>query len=74
MAANPGAYIIPDPGVVTMLRQYRESGRKTFLVRAHHPEREGGREGEVASWLLGQLLLCIRHQTVDIVGLPASCP
>lgn len=32
MAENPGAYIVPDPGVVTMLKQYRESGRKTFLV------------------------------------------
>lgn len=32
MAEDPGAYIIPDPGMVTMLKQYRESGRKTFLV------------------------------------------
>jgi hypothetical protein len=32
VAENPGAYIVPDPGVVTMLKQYRESGRKTFLV------------------------------------------
>lgn len=32
VAEDPGAYIIPDPGMVTMLKQYRESGRKTFLV------------------------------------------
>jgi hypothetical protein len=32
VAAAPGSYIVPDPGVVAMLRQYRASGRKTFLV------------------------------------------
>ena len=32
VAENPAAYIIPDPGVVRMLKQYRASGRKTFLV------------------------------------------
>ncbi len=32
VAEDPGAYIIPDPGMVTMLQQYKESGRKTFLV------------------------------------------
>jgi len=32
VAEDPAAYIIPDPGVVRMLRQYRASGRKTFLV------------------------------------------
>lgn len=32
VAEDPGAYIVPDPGMVTMLEQYRGSGRKTFLV------------------------------------------
>eukprot|EP00624_Nannochloropsis_granulata_P006912 evm.model.NODE_5412_length_28386_cov_19.897308.2 len=32
VAENPGAYIIPDPGMITMLEQYKDSGRKTFLV------------------------------------------
>jgi len=51
VAENPGGYIIPDPGMVTMLEQYKESGRKTFLVTNSLWEytdvvsREGGREG-----------------------------
>jgi len=52
VAENPGGYIIPDPGMVTMLEQYKESGRKTFLVTNSLWEytdvvkKEGGRERE----------------------------